>query len=50
MDWFVRRSRRVSLFWLALGVSVGVSMPIVPTLTVPRAAHLHMSLLGFVTM
>lgn len=50
MDWFVRRFLKASLAWLALGVSLGIAMAIVPTLAVYRTAHLHMNLLGFVSM
>jgi cbb3-type cytochrome oxidase subunit 1 len=50
MDWFVRRFLKASLFWLAVGVSLGIAMALVPTLTIYRTAHLHVNLLGFVTM
>lgn len=50
MDWFVRRFLKASLAWLGAGVSLGIAMAIVPTLAIFRPAHLHMNLLGFVTM
>ncbi len=50
MDWFVRWFLKASLGWLALGVTAGVAMAIHPVWTVYRAAHMHMVLLGFVTM
>jgi cbb3-type cytochrome oxidase subunit 1 len=50
MDWFVKAFIKSSVVWLALGVIVGVAMAIVPPWTVYRAAHMHMMLLGFVTM
>jgi len=50
MEWFVRRFLKASLAWLALGVSLGVAMAMVPTLAIFRTAHLHLNLLGFVTM
>ena len=50
MDWFVRRFLKASLAWLALGVSLGIAMAIVPRLSVYRTAHMHMNLLGFVSM
>lgn len=50
MEWFVRWFLKASLAWLALGVSAGVAMAIHPVWTVYRAAHMHMVLLGFVTM
>ncbi|MEO7456920.1 MAG: cbb3-type cytochrome c oxidase subunit I [Gemmatimonadaceae bacterium] len=41
---------KASLAWLALGVTLGVAMAAHPVWTVFRAAHMHMVLLGFVTM
>lgn len=50
MDWFVKAFLKASLAWLAAGVSLGLAMAVHPAWTVYRAAHLHMNLLGFVTM
>jgi cbb3-type cytochrome oxidase subunit 1 len=50
MTWFVRAFLKASLAWLALGVTVGVAMAAHPVWTVYRLAHVHMLLLGFVTM
>lgn len=50
MDWYVRNFIKASLVWLALGVTLGVAMAAVPAWVVYRPAHLHMNLLGFVTM
>lgn len=50
MDWFVKAFLKASLVWLAAGVSLGVGMAVHPAWTVYRTAHLHMNLLGFVTM
>ena len=50
MDWFVKAFLKASLTWLSLGVSVGVAMAAHPVWTVYRPAHMHMVLLGFVTM
>ena len=50
MTWFVKAFLKASLSWLALGVSVGVAMAAHPVWTVYRLAHVHMLLLGFVTM
>ncbi|MBA3889943.1 MAG: cbb3-type cytochrome c oxidase subunit I [Gemmatimonadaceae bacterium] len=50
MEWFVRNFIKASLAWLALGVSLGVAMAMVPHWVVYRAAHMHMNLIGFVTM
>lgn len=50
MDWFVKSFLKASLAWLAMGVTVGVAMAIEPQWTVYRAIHMHMNLLGFVTM
>ncbi len=41
---------RASLLWLGAGVTLGVVMAMRPSLTGYRPAHLHMLLLGFVTM
>lgn len=50
MEWFVRAFLRASLAWLAVGVTVGVAMAAHPAWTVYRTAHLHVLLIGFVTM
>ena len=50
MEWFVRAFLRASLAWLGLGVTLGVAMAVQPAWVVYRPAHLHMNLLGFVTM
>lgn len=50
MNPFVRWFMKSSLAWLAGGVTLGVAMGISPTLIVYRPAHVHMNLLGFVSM
>ena len=50
MDPFVRQFIKSSLFWLAGGVSLGIAMAIHPEWVIYRPAHMHMNLLGFVTM
>lgn len=50
MDWFVRNFVKASLTWFGLGVTLGVCMAVHPPWTVYRPAHMHMNLLGFVTM
>jgi heme/copper-type cytochrome/quinol oxidase subunit 1 len=50
MDWTVRAFLKASLAWLALGVTAGVAMAAHPAWTVYRLVHIHMLLLGFVTM
>ena len=50
MEWFVRWFLKASLAWLTLGVTLGVCMAAHPAWTVYRPAHVHMVLLGFVTM
>ena len=50
MEWFVKAFLKASLAWLTLGVTLGLAMAAHPAWTVYRAAHLHMVLLGFVTM
>ncbi len=50
MDWFVRAFMRASLVWLALGITLGLSIAIHPAWIIYRPAHVHMNLVGFVTM
>ena len=50
MTWFVKAFLKASLSWLALGVTFGVAMAAHPAWSVYRLAHMHMLLLGFVTM
>lgn len=41
---------RSALAWLVLGATLGVAMAVHPAWVAYRPAHLHMMLLGFVTM
>ena len=50
MDRYVVHFLRASLVWLGAGVSLGVAMAVHPAWVIYRTAHLHMLLLGFVTM
>lgn len=50
MEWFVRAFLRSSVCWLAAGVSLGAAMAVHPVWAIYRPAHLHMNLLGFVSM
>ena len=50
MDWYVKAFVKASLTWLALGVTLGVAMAAYPAWIIYRPAHMHMVLLGFVTM
>jgi len=50
MDWFVERFIKASLVWFGLGITLGVAMAVQPALAAYRVAHMHMNLLGFVTM
>jgi cbb3-type cytochrome oxidase subunit 1 len=50
LEWFVRAFIKASLAWLGLGVTLGVAMAVQPAWIVYRPAHVHMNLLGFVTM
>lgn len=50
MDWFVRAFLKSSLAWLAAGVTLGVAMAAHPAWALYRPAHLHMNVLGFVSM
>lgn len=50
MDWFVKAFLKASLFWMGAGVTLGLAIAMHPAWAVYRTAHLHMNLLGFVTM
>jgi hypothetical protein len=50
MDWFVKAFLKASVAWLAIGVTLGVAMAVHPAFIIYRPAHVHMNLLGFVTM
>ena len=50
MDWFVKAFLKSSLAWLAIGVTLGGAMAVHPSWIVYRPVHVHMNLLGFVTM
>ena len=50
MVWFTQAFLKASLTWLGLGVTLGVAMAVHPPWLVYRPAHLHMLVLGFVTM
>jgi cbb3-type cytochrome oxidase subunit 1 len=50
MEWFVKAFLKASLAWLTAGVTLGVAMAAHPVWTVYRTAHMHMVMLGFVTM
>jgi len=50
MDWFVRRFLKSALVALGLGVIMGTWMTLTPRAVVYRPAHVHLNLLGFVSM
>lgn len=50
MDWYALWFVRASLVWLASAVTLGSYMAAHPPAVIYRTAHLHMALLGFVTM
>lgn len=50
MDWFARAFVLASVFWLVLGVTLGTAMAVHPAWIIYRPVHMHMTLLGFVTM
>ena len=50
MDWYVRAFVRAAVVWLALGVTLGLAMALHPPLLVYRPVHLHLNLLGFMSM
>ena len=50
MEWFAKAFLKASLAWLASGVTLGVAMAARPAWTIYAPAHVHMVMLGFVTM
>jgi len=50
MEWFVKAFLKASITWLGIGVTLGVAMAVHPQFIIYRPAHVHMNLLGFVTM
>ena len=50
MDWFAKAFIKSSLAWLAAGATLGIAIAMHPVWVLYRPAHLHMNLLGFVTM
>ena len=50
MDWYVRAFIRSAVVWLALGVTLGLAMVVHPPLLAYRTVHLHLNLLGFMSM
>ena len=50
VDWAPRTFVKAGLLWLCGGVTLGLGMAIRPEWIVYRPAHVHMNLLGFVTM
>ena len=50
MDWYVRAFIRSSATWLVLGVTLGLAMVFRGEWAIYRVAHMHMLLLGFVSM
>lgn len=50
MEWFVKAFLKASVAWLGIGVTLGVAMAVHPQWIIYRPAHVHMNLLGFVTM
>jgi cbb3-type cytochrome oxidase subunit 1 len=50
MEWFVKAFLKASVAWLGIGVTLGVAMAAHPQFIIYRPAHVHMNLLGFVTM
>jgi hypothetical protein len=50
MEGFVRAFLKASLAWLAAGVTLGLAMAVHPLWSLYRVVHMHMVLLGFVTM
>jgi cbb3-type cytochrome oxidase subunit 1 len=50
MEWYVRWFVRSSVSWLALGITLGLCMAVHPQWIIYRPAHVHMNLVGFVSM
>lgn len=50
MDWFVRLFLKSALVSLGLGIIMGSWMALSPAAVVYRPAHVHLNLLGFVSM
>ena len=50
MDWYVKAFIKTSVLWLTFGFLLGIAMAMYPPWTVYRAAHVHVMLLGFVSM
>ena len=50
MDWFAKAFLKTAISWLGLGVTLGLAMAMHPPWTAFRTAHLHMNLLGFISM
>ena len=50
MEWFTKAFVKASITWLALAVTLGVTMAALPSTIIYRPAHAHMALLGFVAM
>lgn len=50
MDWFVVRFLKSALVSLGLGIVMGIWMAFVPNAILYRPAHVHLNLLGFVSM
>jgi heme/copper-type cytochrome/quinol oxidase subunit 1 len=51
MDPYVRRFIKAALAWLGAGIVIGLAMTWAPAQTLAyRTAHLHINLLGFVSM
>jgi len=50
MDWFVRRFIKSALISLGLGICMGIWLGYSPAAIIYRPAHVHLNLLGFVSM
>jgi cbb3-type cytochrome oxidase subunit 1 len=50
MDWFVKAFIKSALVYLGLGIVMGIWMAFVPNAILYRPAHVHLNLLGFVSM
>lgn len=50
MEWFVKAFIRASLAWFAIGILLGLTIAAYPPWVAYRAAHAHMTVVGFLTM
>jgi cbb3-type cytochrome oxidase subunit 1 len=50
VEWFIKAFIRASLAWFTLGLVLGIVIAAYPPWVAYRAAHAHMTVVGFLTM